>query len=468
MKRFKRIISALVLMCLVLVCFTACGEANPGTETPPVQESPAVQETPAAQPSPTPSETAPLEVVDYVSQLKLDMSTETLKQEVTVKTYVDGDTTHFYVPESVMETGVLKARYLAVNTPESTGKIEEYGKAAARFTKEKLSSATSIIIESDDENWNADSTGGRYLVWVWYRTSDTEDYRNLNLEILQNGLAIASSSANNRYGDTMVAAIAQAKAQKLHVHSGQKDPDFYYGEAVELTLKELRTNIESYNGMKVAFNGVITMNNNNSVYIEDFDPETNLYYGITAYYGFNLTGEGLNVLKVGNMARIVGTVQYYEAGGTWQVSDLNYRLMKPDDPGNIQKISEGHSPAFVLTDPNTFVNGKVELEMEDGVVAFDYANLTMSTSVEMKNLKVVDIYTTLNEESSSYGAMTLTCEVDGVTVDVRTVVLYDENNERITEEAYMGKTIDVKGIVDYFSGTYQIKVFTAKDIIIIE
>ena len=468
MKRFRRIISALVLMCLVLVCFTACGEANPGTETPPVQESPAVQETPAAQPSPVPSETAPLEVVDYVSQLKLDMSTETLKQEVTVKTYVDGDTTHFYVPESVMETGVLKARYLAVNTPESTGKIEEYGKAAARFTKEKLSSATSIIIESDDDNWNADSTGGRYLVWVWYRTSETEDYRNLNLEILQNGLAIASSSANNRYGDTMVAAIAQAKAQKLHVHSGQKDPDFYYGEAVELTLKELRTNIESYNGMKVAFNGVITMNNNNSVYIEDFDPETNLYYGITAYYGFNLTGEGLNVLKVGNMARIVGTVQYYEAGGTWQVSDLNYRLMKPDDPGNIQKISEGHSPAFVLTDPNTFVNGTVELEMEDGVVAFDYANLTMSTSVEMKNLKVVDIYTTLNEDSSSYGAMTLTCEVDGVTVDVRTVVLYDENNERITEEAYMGKTIDVKGIVDYFSGTYQIKVFTAKDIIIIE
>lgn len=468
MKRFRRIISALVLMCLVLVCFTACGEANPGTETPPVQESPAVQETPAAQPSPVPSESAPLEVVDYVSQLKLDMSTETLKQEVTVKTYVDGDTTHFYVPESVMETGVLKARYLAVNTPESTGKIEEYGKAAARFTKEKLSSATSIIIESDDDNWNADSTGGRYLVWVWYRTSETEDYRNLNLEILQNGLAIASSSANNRYGDTMVAAIAQAKAQKLHVHSGQKDPDFYYGEAVELTLKELRTNIESYNGMKVAFNGVITMNNNNSVYIEDFDPETNLYYGITAYYGFNLTGEGLNVLKVGNMARIVGTVQYYEAGGTWQVSDLNYRLMKPDDPGNIQKISEGHSPAFVLTDPNTFANGTVELEMEDGVVTFDYANLTMSTSVEMKNLKVVDIYTTLNEDSSSYGAMTLTCEVDGVTVDVRTVVLYDENNERITEEAYMGKTIDVKGIVDYFSGTYQIKVFTAKDIIIIE
>lgn len=44
------------------------------------------------------------------------------KQVVTVKTYVDGDTTHFHVPEDVVPGGVLKARYLAIDTPESTGK----------------------------------------------------------------------------------------------------------------------------------------------------------------------------------------------------------------------------------------------------------------------------------------------------------------------------------------------------------
>ena len=38
-------------------------------------------------------------------------------------------------------------------------------------------------------------------------------------------------------------------------------------------------------------------------------------------------------------------------------------------------------------------------------------------------------------------------------------VLY-ENNARITAEKYLGKTIDVKGIVDFFEGGYQIKVFT--------
>ena len=51
--------------------------------------------------------------VDYVSTLKLDMSSDTIKQEVTVKMFIDGDTTHFYVPKTVMERGYIKARYLA-------------------------------------------------------------------------------------------------------------------------------------------------------------------------------------------------------------------------------------------------------------------------------------------------------------------------------------------------------------------
>jgi len=443
MNKITRFLSVL-LAAVMLICVTAC-EKNVGTDG------------------------SSTEAKDYATLLKLDMSSDTLKEVVTVKTFIDGDTTHFYVSESVMEGGVLKARYLAINTPESTGKIEEYGKAAANFTKEKLSSAVSIIIESDDGKWNADSTGDRYLAWVWYQPEVGADYRNLNIEILQNGLAIASNAAGNRYGETAVAAINQAKEQKLGVHSGQKDPDFYYGEAIELTLKELRCNIADYNNMKVAFSGVITMNDINSVYIEDYDPETDMYYGISIYYGFALSGEGLNVLSVGNESRIVGTVQYYEAGGTYQVSGLTYRLMKPDDPGNIQKISDGHSPAFVLTDADTFVNGKVEIAGEEETVTHDYAALAMNTSVEMKNLTVVDIYTTITADSSSKGAMTLTCRAeDGNTVTVRTVALRNEAGEIITEDNYSGKTIDVRGIIDYFDGDYQIKVFTENDITIIK
>ena len=60
--------------------------------------------------------------------------------------------------------------------------------------------------------------------------------------------------------------------------------------------------------------------------------------------------------------------------------------------------------------------------------------------------------------------MTLTCEVDGVTISVRTAVLYDAEGNLITEEAYMGKNISVKGAVDYYDATYQIKVLTADHI----
>ncbi|MBP3333994.1 MAG: thermonuclease family protein [Clostridia bacterium] len=404
------------------------------------------------------------EAKDFVSELKLDMNSSTLKQEVTVKAYIDGDTTHFYVPESFLAGGVLKARYLAINTPESTGKIEEWGKTASNFTKEKLQSATSIIIESDDNKWNLDSTGERYLVWVWYRSSESSEYRNLNVEILQNGLAIASNSANNRYGDTCMAAINQAKSSSLHVYSKEKDPNFPYGEATELTLKELRCNVKDYEGSKVAFEGVVVKNNSNTAYVEEYDAESGLYFGMTVYYGYALNGTGLQILSVGNRVRIVGTVQYYETGDSYQVSGLEYSPMRPKDPNNIQKISEGHSPAYVPTEASDLVSGKVELTVGDEKRTYDYAELALYTSREMRDLKVKSIYVTDNEESSSNGAMTLICEVDGVEISVRTIVLRDANGAIVTPDYFEDTTIDVKGLVDRFDGKYQIKVFSLEDI----
>lgn len=397
---------------------------------------------------------------DFAASVQLNLRSETVKQEVTVKTFVDGDTVHFHVPVSVMEDGVLKARFLAVNTPESTGKIEEYGKAASAFTREKLSNAVSVIVESDTDRWNPDSTGGRHLVWVWYKTEGDGSYRNLNIELLENGLAIANSSANNRYGSVCMSAISHAKENKLGVYSGQKDPDFYYGDAIELTLKELRTNLAFYEGKKVAFTGVITMNNNNGVFVESYDAQTDMYFGMSVYYGFGMSGTGLDILSVGNEARIVGTLQYYEAGGTWQVSGLTYRMMRPKDPGNIQKLSEGHSPAYLITDPSVFANGIVEVETEDAIQRYDYAYLAMASSIQMNNLRVVDAWVTRDEASSSFGAMTLVCESEtGERIQVRTVPLYDENKSLITPDRYFGRLMDVRGIVDAYGGEYQIKVF---------
>lgn len=443
----KRVLSLLLALIIVILCLSSCTPGEGGSTT-----------------TSSAGGTAQIEKKDYVSELKLNMDSGTKKQVATVKTYVDGDTTHFHVPEDVIEGGVLKARYLAINTPESTGKIEEYGKKASEFTRAKLSSAVSIIVESDDDKWNRDSTDSRYLVWVWYKESEDGEYRNLNLEILQNGLAVASSTGNNRYGSVCLSALAQARAEKLNVYSGEKDPDFYYGDAVELTLRELRLNVSDYTNTKVAFEGVITRNDGRSVYIEDYDSDSGLYFGMTVYYGFGLSGAGLSIISVGNRARIVGTVQYYEAGDSYQVSGLTYRQMKPDDPNNIKKISDGHKPAFALVSAEKFASGMVTLE--DGGKEYRFAELSLYTSVSMEDLTVKSIYTTSSDDSSSKGAMTITCEKDGVTVTVRTAVLTGKDGKLVTAERYEGKNISVRGIVDYYDGEYQIKVLSADDITI--
>ncbi|MBE6920438.1 MAG: hypothetical protein E7468_02605 [Ruminococcaceae bacterium] len=431
-KSVLKIVALLLVFCLLAGCTPSSPSDNPGGD-------------------------AQVQEVDYASSIKLNKGSGTKQEEVSVKLFIDGDTVHFNSQQ--IEGGVLKARFLAVNTPESTGKIEEYGKTAAAFTKEKLSGAESIIIESDSEKWDADSTGGRYLVWIWYKPKGASDYRNLNIELLQEGLAIASSSANNRYGTTCTAALNQAKALKKNVFSGQKDPNFFYGAATEIDLKELRTNVASYNGAKVAVTGVITMHYNNGFYIEAQDPETGLYYGMYAYYGFNFGG--MHLVKVGSEVRIAGNVSEFQ--GSWQISGMTYSDFIPQ-ADDVRKLSDGNEPAFVLTDPKTFAEGKVDVEMADPETeevttkTYDYAELAMGTSIEMRDLYVKRVYTTQSDNANSDGAMTLTCEANGVTIDVRTIVLTDDNGNVITADAFQGKTIDVKGIVDCFDGDYQIKV----------
>ena len=433
-KSSMKLISLLLVLGMAVSLFTACTEKEPKPTAPPH--------------------------IDYVAQTKLDMDGPTFKQEVTwgKHSHIDGDTSHFEVPRSFDSSGTVKARYLAVDTPESTGQIEEWGKAASRFTKEKLSAAHSIIIESDDDSWNFDGNG-RYLVWVWYQPNEGDEYRCLNIELLQNGLGASSSASEGRYGTNAVAAIAQASREKLVMFSNDKDPEFPYGEATSLTLKELRTNAEQYNGQKVSVEGIITYNSDYTAYIESYDAETDMYYGMQVFYGYN--SQLISVLEKGALLRVVGVVtEFY---GTYQISDLKYNRMKPDDPANTAQISRGHEIAYGEVAPEVF-NGNKTVMVGEEEKTFKYASLAVSTSISMKNLEVVDTYTTTNPSASDVGAMTLTCRVNGQTIAIRTGVLKDADGVLITESLFRGKTIDVKGIVDSYDGNYQIRVMSINDI----
>lgn len=438
MKKMIRILSFILIVCMIGAVFTAC-------------DQPADNNTPA---EPT--------HIDYVDQLKLDLTSGRKTYEVKWgdRSHIDGDTTHFDVPRDFDSAGIVKARYLAIDTPESTGQIEEWGKAASAFTKEKLSTAHSIIIESETDSWNFDANG-RYLVWVWYKPSAEADYRCLNIELLQNGLGGGSSSSNSIYGEIAVAAIAQASKEKLYMFSGEKDPDFPYGEAKSITLKELRINAASYEGQKIAVEGIITYNSDWEAYIEAYDAETDMYYAMQVFYGYD--SKLIPVLAQGSQVRIVGVLTNFY--GTWQISSLKYNAMRPEDPANTSQISKGNPIAFKETTPAEFAGNKTIL-VNDEEKTFKYADLAVSTSISMKNLKVESVYTTTNPAASDTGAMTLTCSFNGVTVAVRTAVLKDANGNLITAATFQGKTIDIQGIVDCYDGSYQIRVFSMNDIVI--
>ena len=195
--------------------------------------------------------------VDYTSELKLDLNdTSRAREEVTVYNYVDGDTTHF---NASFGDGVVSARYNGIDTPESTGKVEKWGKTASLFTRSKLEGADSIIIESEDLDWHLDSTGSRYLLWVWYRTAGQEDYRLLNLEIVQEGLSLAKAAGSFSYGEYITKAAYQASVLKIRLWDKDAvDENWYDGDAIPITIKELRTNIEEYVQKKVSIEGIIT------------------------------------------------------------------------------------------------------------------------------------------------------------------------------------------------------------------
>ena len=113
---------------------------------------------------------------------------------------------------------------------------------------------------------------------------------------------------------------------------------------------------------------------------------------------------------------------------------------------------------------------------------YSFAELSLNSSIAFEGLRVVSAYTTNKQGSSSKGAISLYCEAaDGTKITVRTGVLYDENDNLVTQDRFVGKTIDVKGIVDYYNPNssdaedgevadgdfyYQIKALSLSDITI--
>lgn len=260
----------------------------------------------------------------------------------TVDALTDGDTTRF---KTGNDTVII--RYYCVDTPESTGGVEKWGKAASLFVKEKLSNAELIVLESSTgERPEKDSYGTRYLGYVWYKTANDANLKNLNLELIENGFSDnkATETSDYAYYSYMSKANKFARSIKLRLYSDLDDP-LYSTDPVQVTIKSLLEDLnkedsqlyndESEAGAKVVFDAYLeslsTSNSGTNMFkAVQYDVETGERYEFNLFAGYS--SYSASRMKLGTMFRIIGSIQKFS--GAFQISGIEYNEIYQDKQPN--------------------------------------------------------------------------------------------------------------------------------------
>lgn len=420
-------------------------------------------------------QSSPLELVDYVSQVKLSMEYEGKNfltdgaGEATVKQYVDGDTTHFIE----LDKREVKTRYGGINTPESTAQIQKWGKSASIFTQSKLESAKHIVLTNPSMQAGKpelDSTNTRYMTFVWYTTVEDptlDDFRLLNLEIVQEGYStVYSMLSTDPFYDIFVEAANQARLQGIHIYAPEttKDPNYYEGEATTLTIKEFNEKAAEYenrsvfipSGIVAGFLGVGTVWLE-QLYTGETDEEGNEtgdveeVYGLQVFTGYS--GKAVPLYTVGNEVSLQGTVT--EFNGTYQLTNITYSPFLPSE-GDVKLLSQNNPVPDVyqvdtleniLTgkyNSNTFVNCTDVLTCTGGYGGTD--NIDKNTGLNFEN-----------------DAFTLYCRNEKGT-EVQIYIpdgsgFRDDNGNLIHDWAFFkDKSFTVRGLTEEYNGRYNLEV----------
>lgn len=112
--------------------------------------------------------------------------------EVTLNYCTDGDTGVFTYPDEIynlITSSAKSTRFLNMDTEETyPGGEEEWGKPASVYTCDLLTSAESIVLQTDPGD-ALTGTYGRLLAWVWVKLPNEDEYHLLNYMVVKQGLA---------------------------------------------------------------------------------------------------------------------------------------------------------------------------------------------------------------------------------------------------------------------------------------
>lgn len=290
--------------------------------------------------------------------------------EVEINRFVDGDT--FSVRAN---NGVITIRFLGINTPESTAKVEPWGKSASNFVKETLSDATSIVLEAEGER--KDSTNRRYLAWIWYKTA-TSDYRLLNLEEVELAYSRYMFNEDSEYHQAFLKANDKASKSEKRIW-GERDADYNYSkEVVQTSVLYMLDHPEEFQtGTKFELNVKLVRTNGNNMYLEDasevnYDDEGELVSGKGGIYCFS--GYAKQYYMNYDIGDIFTVTVKFEFGGNYgtQLTDIT----------KISSVKGNEIPVITEFDSND-LNGGQSLKPYYGYV-IKLKNLIIDSIVEKK------------------------------------------------------------------------------------
>ena len=414
--------------------------------------------------------------------------------EVTPVYYIDGDTTHFRLNDSDNKT-LIKARYYGVDTPESTGAVEPYGKAAAEYTKSKIQNAYengTVVISSlnltSDAAPSVDSNG-RYLCMVWINetTKDApyDELYLLNLMLVQNGYSqVKNLDDFPEFKDTFTSAEMQARDNKLVMFSGEDDPDYNYGDYQVVSLLDIKNevvetlkdknHVNKYENARIRVRGTVAGYTNNILYLEQaFENEDT---GEIEYAGINIF-TGMQPIpskytKINTFLELSGLALTSENFGFQMTDVYSWPVRSGTDENDTVIINSADEiPEEYKIDAR--VVDAFDLDSENNADHFDY----LFNWVELEqDIYIYDGYDSNNtpKEVTLYG------KVGGengreIPVNIYVPFLYtpDEDNklDKYTSyEEYLGQTFRVSGIYSFHNRTdgttdYQIVLRDSSDLV---
>lgn len=339
------------------------------------------------------------EWVDYINdplvKLNLDYNNHTFVkdgiEEVSLATAIDGDTAHFRTADN----DLIKARYYGIDTPESTGKVQPFGRGASNFNKEKLHEAdehgTIVITSVSVDEYKApsfDSTGERYVSLIWINTekehASSSELTLLNLWIVQEGWSdVKNVNDLPQYQNIFYAANEQARIYKKNLYSGVEDPLFNYGGYEEAIIPDIskeiiasmqdETHVNEFDGRKVRFNGTVAGWSNNILYLTTYDEETDENYGVNFFTGMG--GIDDRYIQPGAYLEVYGLCQDDENFG-FQLTDGNFNIYSSADSAAQVVIEASENTAYPL-----HVNEFIPSEL--GAANYDVLNCAVSLTEEV-------------------------------------------------------------------------------------